>query len=530
MDGRLSREGITIKRQKSFLIQSKLIKSNCLHPVLEFSNFFSKTSLNKVRGKFFFGRSLFKLNMKSTSILAIAIILIMMVSVFASLSTSTQNKPSIVLPIENNSTSTSSPTSQQTASPSHKPVNTPESGSIWNPVTIITTIIDPTPKPAGLIEANPNINTQVWKQVAANAWQYYQPDYGVDRTTGLPKASLAYPYFTDWDLGVYIQAIIDANQTGLNGNEGDWGTNARISKVFTFLETRKLNNASYPFWFYQSSDSENYHAASDLATTNVDVVDSGRLFIALNNLKVFNNTLAPRIDSLVYNRIGNRSNYAILVPGILNDCKSSNSIYTYYYASGFASFWPTDLAGALEMVLTNIGNSGNTTNGLNGISLPNATISCEPLLCSIFELNSNSKLTNLAKQVYLAHEAKYNATGKYVAFSEGNGMTGFIYEWVVLPNGDTWKITKAGEWNYINLEPIIYTKVALSFLALYNTTFARDMNIYLERAFPDVINGYYSGAEYNKDINNANLILSADSNTNGMILGAAKYAIQNNPK
>jgi hypothetical protein len=86
----------------------------------------------------------------------------------------------------------------------------------------------------------------------------------------------------------------------------------------------------------------------------------------------------------------------------------------------------------------------------------------------------------------------------------------------------------AGESTYTNIEPIIYTKIALSFLALYNTSFAQNMNIYLEKAFPDSTNGYYSGAEYNTDINNAKLILSKDSNTNGMILGAARYALKNN--
>ena len=137
--------------------------------------------------------------------------------------------------------------------------------------------------------------------------------------------------------------------------------------------------------------------------------------------------------------------------------------------------------------------------------MPKATISCEPLLASVFELNNNPQLTALAKQVYLAHEAKYNATGEYVAFSEGNTPTGFIYEWVILPNGDTWKIMNSGETTYSNMNPIIYTKVALSFLALYNTTFARNMCIYLEKAFPDPSSGYYAGAEYNADYNAASL-------------------------
>ncbi len=451
-----------------------------------------------------------------------------MISVFASLSASAPNEPSIVQPVVNNSTDSPSPTGQQTGNPTKKPVNTPGSDSDWNPLSIITTIIDPTPKPAGLIESNSNVSSSVWKTVAANAWQYFQPDNGVDRNTGLPKGSLGFPYFTDWDLGVYIQAIIDANQTGLIGNDGDWGSNARIAKVFNFLETRNLNNASYPYWFYQAADQLPNMEFSDKATTNVDTVDSGRLFIALNNLKTFNNSLSQRIDNFVYNKLGNRSDYAALVPSVLYDCKQSISIYTFYYASGFVSFWPNELAGATTMVLNNMNNSGTTKSGLNGVSLPNAYISCEPLICSVFELSNNPRLIDLSKQVYLAHEARYNATERYVAFSEGNTPTGFIYEWVVLPNGETWKIMNAGETSYLDINPIIYTKVSMSFLALYNTSFARNMTIYLEQTLPDSTIGYFAGADYGT-IGTANVVLSIDSNSNGMILGAAKYAIKNNP-
>ncbi len=380
-------------------------------------------------------------------------------------------------------------------------------------------------RPPGLIESNPNLTATVWRTVAANAWQYFQPGTGVDSNTGLPRASLTYFYFTDWDLGVYIQAVIDANKTGLIGYDGNWGSIARIEKVLTFLETRELNNASYPFWFYQASDGKEYRAASELSSSLVDPVDTGRLFVALNNLKTFNSNLTSRIDNFVYNKFGNRSNYAVLVPGVLNDCNSSISVYTYYVASGFASFWPNELAGATAKILTNINNAGTVQTF--GVTLPNATISCEPLLCSVFDLNNDSKLNALAKQVYLAHEAKYNATGQYVAFSEGNTPTGFIYEWVVLPTGETWKITD-GVTNLPSSisNPIIYTKVSMSFLALYNTSFARNMAIYLEQSLPDSNSGYYAGADYNT-IGNANLVLSIDNNSNGLILSASRYCLQN---
>ena len=170
--------------------------------------------------------------------------------------------------------------------------------------------------------------------------------------------------------------------------------------------------------------------------------------------------MAQRIDNFVYNKFGNRSDYAALVPGIKNEISSTN-IYSYYYVSGFASFFP-QLADMPNSILNNILNCGSV-NTTEGISLPNATISCEPLLCSVLELNNNSQLNTLAKQVYLAHEAKYNATGEYVAFSEGNTLTGFIYEWVVFPNGDTWKVINNGESSYSNMKPIIFTKVSMSF-------------------------------------------------------------------
>jgi len=88
------------------------------------------------------------------------------------------------------------------------------------------------------------------------------------------------------------------------------------------------------------------------------------------------------------------------------------------------------LTSATPKVLNNINNSqkiGIVTT--YGVSLPNASISSEPLFCSVFELNNNPKLMDLSKQVYLAHEAKYNAKGVYIACSEGNTPTGFIYEW-----------------------------------------------------------------------------------------------------
>lgn len=248
--------------------------------------------------------------------------------------------------------------------------------------------------------------------------------------------------------------------------------------------------------------------------------------MALNNLKTFNSNFTDRVNNFVYNKYGNRSDYLSLIPDIMNEGNGVGSIYGYYYVSGFAAFFPTQLGTLPTQILTNILKNGNVTTP-EGIQLPRASISCEPLLCATFELNNSPQFLALAKQVYIAHEARCNATGQYVAFSEGNTLIGFVYEWVVQPNGDTWKIINNGETTYSTMNPIIFTKVSMSFLALYNTTFARNMAIYLEKSLPDSTSGYYAGAEYNADPYSANSVLSIDSNTNGMILGAAHYAINN---
>jgi hypothetical protein len=273
----------------------------------------------------------------------------------------------------------------------------------------------------------------------------------------------------------------------------------------------------YPFWYYDATNGQDYRALSDEATSPVDEVDTGRLFVALNNLRNYNSSLASSIDYIVYNQ----SNYAALLPSVENDA-STNSVYAYYIDSGFASFWPHQVGNVPNEVMNNIVNTRNVTT--YGVSLPDTAITCEPLLCPIFELNNNNaQLNGLMKQVYLAHEAYFDATGNYVAFSEGNSFTSqFIYEWVVAPNGDAWKITNNLQNTYYNINPIIYTKVAFSFLALYNSTFAQNLVAYLLKMLPNPSNGYSDGVD-----SSGQCVPGAGSNTNSLILDAALYAVQN---
>ncbi len=231
-----------------------------------------------------------KFSKKIKYVLSLAIIFIVLVSVFAFLPKGNQNNNN-VLPI-----STENPTASPTAQPqSTTPPATPDRVSQISRFLngLGTSIVQAVaPKAPGTIQSNPSMNSSAWQQVAANAWNYFQPGIGVNATTGLPNSGKDFPYFTDWDLGVYIQAVMNANATGLIGTDGPWGSSARLEKVVQFLETRELNNASYPYWFYQSSDGKDYHDRSDSATSPVDIVDTGRLLVALNNLRTFNTSLA----------------------------------------------------------------------------------------------------------------------------------------------------------------------------------------------------------------------------------------------
>jgi len=372
---------------------------------------------------------------------------------------------------------------------------------------------------SALIVSGQSVDSSVWLKVAANAWAYFQPGVGVDANTGLPYASgTNFKAFTAWDLGAYIQAIINAQKLGLVSLEGAWGSSSRLEKVMNFLENRPLNATNgYPFWYYDATNGLDYHALSDNSTGTVDGADMGRLFVALNNLSNYNSSLTSRIDYLVYNQ----SDYAALLPSLEEDAATSNSVYAYYIDSGFACFWPQQVGNAPKEVITNIANTQNVTT--YGVSLPDAQLTCEPVLCSIFELNNNAQLNSLMKQLYLAHEAYYDATGKYVAFSEGNSLTSqFLYEWVVASNGSTWKVTGTVPNVYLNMNPIIYTKVAFSFLALYNSTFSQNLVVYLEKMLPNPAHGYSDGAD-----NSGLCVPGAGCNTNGLILDAALFAIQN---
>jgi hypothetical protein len=187
-------------------------------------------------------------------IIAIAVIAIILISAFTFLtkqSVSNKTTPPVYVP-QNNSTSTNSPTphSTQDSQPINPNIGYQPGDQGYFPTPTLS-------KPPGIIEAAPIINSSVWRQVAAAAWAYFQPGTGIEGDTGLPYAGGEnFKAFTDWDLGVYIQAIIDAQNISLISSSDAY---SRLDKVLTFLENRPLNSTTnYPFWFYNSENGQGY--------------------------------------------------------------------------------------------------------------------------------------------------------------------------------------------------------------------------------------------------------------------------------
>ena len=289
--------------------------------------------------------SRWRLGNRSKTLLTFVIITALSISCFGFLAEENKNKTTVPQSTGNPETKPSETAQENntSATSTNTPGSSSQNMSVPGPKIFVTT---PAPtRPPGTFESHQTMDESVWWQVAVNAWQYFSPGVGVDRTTGLPWAGQFYSCFTDWDLGIYIQAVLDASAIGLIGEDGDWGASARLEKVMSFLENRDLNDYGYPYWFYQSGDGKEYRATSEQASSPFDLVDTGRLFVALNNLKVYNSSLASRIDALVTGP-GNRSDYAALLPSVLNESLTSVSIYMYYITCGFASFWPSELGDA----------------------------------------------------------------------------------------------------------------------------------------------------------------------------------------
>jgi hypothetical protein len=122
--------------------------------------------------------------------------------------------------------------------------------------------------------------------------------------------------------------------------------------------------------------------------------------------------------------------------------------------------------------------------------------------------------------VNIAQEARYEATGHYTAFSEGNtGLdnSSYVYEFVVDSDGSTWVVTPS-------ITPIVYLKVAVGFDAISDTAYTQNMVDYILGNLPASSVGFQEGVA-----EDGRVVSAVIDRTNGLILAAALHAISNMP-
>jgi len=364
-----------------------------------------------------------------------------------------------------------------------------------------------------------NIKNEIneWIEWAKIAWRYFEPGVGVDKNTGLHRASLYWNAFTDWDLGGYLITILYAEKIGLINREGEWGADKRIEKVLDFLERRELKEDGIAYSGYDMNGKPLY------STSITNPSDSGRLLIALYMIKKYKPYFSSRIDNIVYKK----HNYKKIAMD--NEAwKTTSDFYAYYVAHGF-KFFNFDNYTPVANALNEINSMRNREKvDVYGIKLPKADITMEPLLHIIFELEPNEEIMNYAYKIYLAQELRYKNTKRYTAWSEGNAprpahapvrAPWYVYEWIVLRDGRTWIITPK------QIIPVTYTKAAIGLHALFNTNYTKNMVDYIIKNFElldlDLENGFFEG------INDAGeIVLERIDKTNTLIIEAAYYAIK----
>ena len=363
-----------------------------------------------------------------------------------------------------------------------------------------------------LIAASPplNVNLRIavspneeWVSYAETAWKYFQPGIGVSPATGLNYATSTYHYFTDWDLGCYISAIIDAERIGILKKDGSWGADYRINKIISFLKTRQLTDSGLPYWFYSSDDGSPLYSKGQGNPS-----DSGRLLVALHLLKQHRPELADEIDDIIA-----RTNYAKFA----ESC-STDGFYAYYLAHGYSLFgFNTSRVQKALGFIDRIPSMEHVQ--VYSQSLPVTEVIMEPILHAIFELKVTQDFQDWAYKVYKVQEDRYAATGKPTAFTEGayDVSPNYIYEWIVHPYGKVWYITTP-TWEPMNIAPVVYAKAAFGMHAIWPSSYTERLVGYVLSAKTDM--GFYEGVD-----ENGRVIRILTDKTNSLIINAARYAL-----
>ena len=353
-----------------------------------------------------------------------------------------------------------------------------------------------------------------WRAHAQVAWRYYQAGIGVHATTGIDRAKLDWDSVTDWDTAGYITAIIDAHKLGLIEKAGTWGFTYRIDKVLSYLETRQLgtNGATpnYPYWAY-------YWDSSGYRTPYTDWSDSGKLLLALDQLRIYDASFQTRVQDIF---LRCKTAYDVMATHV------PVHYYGYLVAYGFAAFGYN---------MASVINGFETWSGpwvtVEGQTLPKFQNIAEPMVHGILEAGFGGQFAEFSRRAYEAQKARSRT------WSEGGYYQpplGYIYEWITNQAGDPWVIT---DWpgNPLSISrPLSYTKIAFAYLAIYGENTYTTTLYNAVKILEHSQNGYGEAVYDDTKTSASDLWQNPppapggfySDKTNQIIIAAARYAIE----
>jgi hypothetical protein len=339
-----------------------------------------------------------------------------------------------------------------------------------------------------------------WSNWAKVAWRYFQPGVGVSSATGLHYANANWHRLTDWDLGVYISAVICAERLGLVSRDGTWGSDYRFERVLSFLETRSITDDRLPYAQYEADTGV---VPSDVVDRLAHPSDSAILLLALDDLRSFRPEFSSRIGSVV-----GRYDFESFAQ---SSYFTANDIYPFYAAQGYWAFgFSTPKLKALEDL------GGGLTVNVYGEEIPKADVTSEPLFMAVLGNRTNDVYRTYADRVFLAQQSRYELTGKLTAFSEGSYLAPeyYVYEWIVTGAGKTWQITAGGA---VDVPEVVYTKMAFAFHAVYDNAYTQTLVSQVSSLGTE--KGFLEGI-----LQNGGIVDTLSDKTNCMILQAACYS------
>lgn len=341
----------------------------------------------------------------------------------------------------------------------------------------------------------------LWMHMAAKAWSYFAPGVGVDEKTGISRASNNWPRVTDWDVGNYIVALVDARELGLIGDSGPWGFRDRVNRILSFLEERELAQGGVPYSWYESSTGRPWRKY------RTNFWDSGMLLAALHYLEGRSPEYAARVHSIV-----SRVNYKSLL------ISHPSGPYGYLCSWGFRSFGIGKYDP--EIMLKDMISCEGCPR-IYGVQVPRVLIG-DPVALSVIVLGPTRNRIELMDIYTRAMEARYNNTGLLSAWSEGNtGLEdpSYIYEYASL-NGMSWVITAPGR-GMVGSIPVEFVKTAAAMHAITPSWYTR---LLLEELTSKTASshGFYEGVA-----DDGRVVDVLIDKTNAMIVASARYALSN---